>query len=131
MGFERYEDFNAPTQVTVRRVLHRDHNFPIDLPKVEVVVSFYPEDATYSSGVSPFCVYRLTGGQFDNGMVRLPCRVIGLIDDAHPKDLVVKVEADGVELCFRKAKYDEAQAVGIRRGRDCASYYIDEIVTST
>ena len=130
MGFERYKDFNAPTQVTVRRVLHRHHEVPIDLPKVEVVVSFYPEDATYTSGVSPFSVHRLTGGQFDGGIV-LPCRVIGLTDDAHPKDLVVKVEAGGVELCFCKAKHDEAQAVGVRRGQDGASYYIDEIVTST
>ena len=129
MGFERYEDPNA--WVAVRRVLHRDHDIPVDLPEVEVIVSFYPEDAIYLSEVSPFKVHRLIGGLLDSGKVRLPCRVIGLTDGAYPKDLVVKVEAGGVQLCFCKAKYDEAQAVGVQRGRESASYYIDEVVTTT
>ena len=131
MGFERYGDFSPWDRITVRRVLHRKHDIPTDLPKVEVTVSFYPEAVLYSSGVSPFQVCRLTGGLLENGRVKLPCRVIGLTQDAEPHDLVVKIEVNGDMWCFCKAKYDEAEAVGVQRGRDSHSYYIDEIVTAT
>ena len=131
MGFERYGDLSPWAPITVRRVLHRKHEMPTDLPSIEVTVSFYPEAVLHSSDVPPLYVHRLTGGLLDNGNVRLPYRAIGLTDDAHPKDLVVKIEVNGDEVYFCKAKYDEAKAVGVHRGVEGASYYIDEIVVVT
>lgn len=128
MGFERYGDSSPP--ITVRRVLHRKNDIPTNLPTVEVTVGFYPEEAAYKLDVSPFKVHQLTGGRLENMRVKLPCRVIGLNDDAHPYDLVVKIEIHGDKLCFCKAKYDDAKAVGVQRGVESASYYIDEIVTA-
>ena len=130
MGFERYSDPISISSITVRRVLHRKHDIPADLPRVGVTVGFYRENALHQPGVSPFKVHQLMGGLLKNGNVKLPCRVIGLDVDVYKDDLVVKIEVDGDELCFCKSKYDSAEAVGVQRGRECASYYIDEIVTA-
>ena len=126
MGFEPYGG-GAP--ITVRRVLHRDHEISADLPRIEVTVSFYPEAVVYSSGVSPLRVHHLTAGRLKNGCIRLPYRVVGMVDDEKPsKDLVVRIVVDGGELCFCKAKYDEAKAIGVRYDGKGHSFYIDEII---
>lgn len=121
MGFEPYGG-GAP--ITIRQVLHRAHNISPGLPRVEVTVSFYPEAALYSPGVSPLGVHPLTAGRLKNGCIRLPYRVVGIAED---KDLVVKIVVDGGELCFCKAKYDEAKAIGVRYDSKGDSFYIDEI----
>ena len=43
------------------------------------------------------------------------------------KDLVVRIVVDGGELCFCKAKYDEAKAIGVRYDSKGDNFYIDEI----
>ena len=129
MGFEQYGDSSVGAPITVRRVLHRKHDIDAMLPKIEATVSFYPGAAIYSSeGETPFKVHRLTGGLLENGGVKLPYRVIGLADDEKPgKDLVVKIVVDGDELCFCKAKYDEAKATGVQYDSKGHNFYIDEI----
>ncbi len=121
MGFEPY---GGGSPITVRRVLHRAHDISPELPRVEVTVSFYPEAAIYSSGVSPLGVHPLTAGRLKNGRITLPYRVVGI---AEGKDLVVSIVVDGAELCFCKAKYDEAEAIGVRYDSKGDSFYIDEI----
>ena len=126
MGFERYGDLSPGAPINVRRVLHREHDVPAHLPKIEVGVSFFPEEALYKMGISAFKVHRLAGGLVDS-RVRLPYRVIGLADEAHPGDLVVKIVVDDDERYFWKAKYKEAKAAGVNCDREGHSFYVDEI----
>ena len=127
MGFERYGDLSFGAPVNVRRVLHREHEISSDLPKMEVSVSFFPEKVLYATDVSALKMHELTGGSID-GRVRLPYRVIGLADDAHPGDMVVKIAVGVDERCFCKAKYDEAKAAGVNYDRVGHTFYMDEIV---
>ena len=124
MGFKRYGNLDS-WNPTVRKVLHRKHDIPTDLPTAKVTIGYYPEKALHQPGVLSFEAHQLIGGLVGNGTI------IGLTDDAHPRDLVVKVEVNGDELCFCKAKHDKAKAVGVRPGGERDSYYIDEIVTAT
>ena len=130
MGFEQYGDLSLGAPVNVRRVLHREHDIPSDLPKMEVSVRFFPEHALYETGVPPIKVHQVTGGLIDN-RVRLPYRIIGLADDAHPRDLVVKIVVDDGERCFCKAKHDKAKAVGVKYDREGHNFYVDEILIET
>lgn len=127
MGFEQYGSLSLGAPVNVRRVLHREHEISSDLPKMEVSVSFFPEQALYATGVSALKVHELTGGLID-GRVRLPYRVIGLADDAQPGDMVVKIGVGVDERCFCKAKYGEARAAGVKYDRVGHTFYMDEIV---
>ena len=127
MGFERYGELSLGAPVNVRRVLHREHEISSDLPKVEVSVSFFPEKVLYTKSVSALKVHELTGGLID-GRVRLPYRVIGLADDVHPGDMVVKIAVGVEERCFCKAKYDEAKATGVNYDRVGHTFYVDEVV---
>ena len=46
-GFERYHDPTGNGRITVRKVLQREHDVPARLPKVEVAISFFPEEILY------------------------------------------------------------------------------------
>ncbi len=71
---------------------------------------------------------KLRGAVPDDGAILLERRVIGLRDDEPArKDLAVRIDVDGVERCFGKAKHDAAVAAGVRRGRDYASFHIHRI----
>ena len=126
-GFERYGDMGEWGKVTARRILPRAFDIPPDLPPATVVVGFYPEAATYGRGeVAPIAVHELRGGRLDDGAIMLERRVIGLIDgEPEGKNLVVKIEVDGEQRCFCKAKYDEAEESGVIHDRKGGAYYID------
>lgn len=113
-GFERYHDPSGCGKITVRKVLKREYDVPAKLPEVEVMIGFYPEAALHRPDVSPLEVYHLIGGLDKNGVIKLPQRVIGFAyDEPENGDLVVKIVANGDERCFRKAKYPDAEAVGV------------------
>ena len=127
-GFERYNDPAGHGRITVRKVLHREHDVPDRLPKVKVAISFFPEEVLHNPNVSPLEVIHLVGGEESNGAVKLPQRVIGLADDEPEKrDLIVKIVVNGVERCFCKAKSHEAKVIGVQRQSRGNTFYIDEI----
>lgn len=131
-GFERYHDPNRCGTITVRKVLQREYDVPAGLPKVEVSISFYPEEVRYRTNVSPLKVNHLVGGVESNGTIKIPRRVIVLTNDEHENhDLVVRIVVDGVERCFCKAKYQEAKAVGVLYEYRDDTFYIDEIAPTT
>ncbi|MGI3903162.1 MAG: hypothetical protein ACRYGP_03425 [Janthinobacterium lividum] len=130
-GFDRYGDIGEWQPVLVRRVLPRRHELPAGRPLVDVVVGFYPEAVTYgrlAHMLAPIAEHRLRGGLLADGAIQLERRVIGLTDDEPDrKDLAVRIEVDGVERCFGKAKHAGAVAAGVRRGRDYASFHMDRL----
>lgn len=131
MGFERYGNTDPLAPIWVRLVLHREHQIPVDVPRIDVTVSFYPEEALYSQSEQPLKVYELTGSLLEDEAIRLPCRVVGLADDPESgkplSDLVVKIVVGGDERCFCKAKCDEAIAAGVRCDSAGNTFYIDAV----
>jgi len=110
-GFERHYKAYEQNKVFVRlwlpplRVELSSH-----LPKVSVVISFYPEAALYKKAESvPSDMDSVTGVRLKCGEVILEQRVVGLSTGEIENDLVVKIEIDGAQVYFGKAKYgDEA-----------------------
>jgi GNAT superfamily N-acetyltransferase len=128
MGFEEYRDPHQPDDLTVRHVLARTFKLPPNFPTVEVVVGFYPEASQYdrSNDMKPIGENRVAGSRNQDGSITLARRILGLRDDEPDgRDLVVKVEVDGMELCFCKAKYQSAQDVGVQRDEVGGTFYLD------
>jgi GNAT superfamily N-acetyltransferase len=116
LGFIRYGDMSEGGRITVRRVLQQSHEIPQDRPTANVTISFYPEAATYRKSVLPIAVHHVRGARLDDGTVMLERRTIGPKDnESNDRDLVVKIEVDGVQRCFCKAKYEEAANCGIQQ----------------
>jgi GNAT superfamily N-acetyltransferase len=128
-GFERFGDLSEWGTITARRILPRSFDIPADLPSADVTIGFYPEAATYGRGeVKAIASHRLCGGRLDDGAILLERRVIGLTDDEpEGKNLVVKIEVDGEDRCFCKAKYEEAEDAGVTHDWRGGAYYIDAI----
>jgi GNAT superfamily N-acetyltransferase len=126
-GFVRYGDMSEWAPITVRLVLQRSHAIPQDRPTVEVTIGFYPEAATYRDNVPPIAVHSLRGARLDSGVIMLERRVIGVRSDEPNGDLAVKIEVDGVQRCFCKAKYDKAVEAGVQPDRDGRAFYVDVI----
>lgn len=128
-GFARFGDMSKWGKITARRILPRSFDIPADLPSADVEIGFFPEAATYGRGkVSAIVSHRLRGGRVDDGAVVLERRVIGLInDEPEGKDLIVKIEVNGVVRCFCKAKYEEAEEAGVTRDWKGGAYFIDSV----
>lgn len=125
-GFERYGDMSEWGKLTARRVLARAFDVPPNLPEAQVVIGFYPETATYGRDVPPIAVHQVRGGRLGDGAIMLERRVIGLSDDEpEGKDLAVKIEVDGEQRCFSKAKHEPAEDSGVIHDRRGGTFYID------
>lgn len=130
MGFEEYRDPLQPNALTVRRVLPRTFSLPPNLPIVEAVIGFYPEASQYhlSRDVKPISEDRVAGSRNQDGSVTLVRRVLGICDDEpEGRDLVVKVEVDGMERCFCKAKHQSARDLGVRQDEIGNTFYVDRL----
>ena len=126
-GFELYKNVTGLRGPVVRRVLHREFHLPKDMPEVEVTISFFPEAILYNDDVSPLIDDRLCGVFMPSAEIALPHRVIAPDDCTDYKDLVVKVLVHNKERYFDKAKYSDAQVLGIQRDGIGPSFYIDKI----
>lgn len=131
-GFEQYEDPYQRGKVLVRRLIHRSYTLPEGTPRVRVVVSFFPEEAKYGDGVAPLVVYEMEGAVQSDGVIQLDRRALAATSqEPNRRDLVVRVEVDGDERCFDKAKYPEPEAVGILRDWESGAFYIDRVLPAT
>jgi GNAT superfamily N-acetyltransferase len=125
MGFEEYSDPRHPDDLMVRRVLPRTYVLASNSSPVKVVIGFYPEAALYNRAehIPPIAEHRAKGVHLD-GSIILEGRVIGLCDDVSPgQDLAIKIEVNGVEHCFCKAKY--AKDVGVQYDCSGGTFFID------
>lgn len=134
MGFERYQDRHQPDYVMVRMVIPRKFELPTDIPRANVTITFYPEESQYygRSDVPPIVQHFVTGAQLADGSVALDRRVIGLSDDEpRGKDLAIKIEVDGKQRCFCKAKYEEAKNMGVMDDLYGGAFFIDRILPNS
>ena len=131
MGFEQYHDRYRPSSLLARMILDREFELPEGLPSSEVRVSFFPEAAGYGyqdKQIPPIVEWTVAGSATPQKTILLERRVLCLSDsEPSGKDLVVRIEIDGAELCFCKAKYEEAEACGVLRDRHGGCFYIDEV----
>lgn len=123
-GFEPTGPVLEWGEIPARRILGRTFQLPDDLPKAQVEVLFHSEQALYDDTIGPFDSQIVTGAVMADGEIALERRVIGVSPDS--RDLAVKLLVDGRELCFCKAKYPEAEALGIRRAKGSA-FLIDVV----
>lgn len=129
-GFQRYHH-NGFGGVWVRLLLHCKHTLPEDSPTAQVRIEFIAAREYYRDRNSPIplSVYDLTGAVIDDSDVMLPERVIAFMDDVpEGHDMFVKVRVNGNECYFGKAKYDDAEAVGVNRDHKGRTFYIDSIL---
>jgi GNAT superfamily N-acetyltransferase len=129
-GFERYGDMSDWGKLTARRILNRSFELPSDAPRVPVTITFYPERIKYACDehVEPIAVHCVSGARLPDGAVMLERRVIGLDDG--PGNLVIKIEIDGEERYFDKAKYDDAEDAGVRHDWRGDNFYLDAVERS-
>jgi hypothetical protein len=123
LGFERYND-GANFTILVRRILHRSFALPRGKPHVAVTIGFYPEEALYRPGITAVAIYQARAVTLADGTVMLEQRAIGLISGIEG-DLAVKIEVDGVQRCFCKAKYDVAVDAGVQYDGPGNNFFID------
>lgn len=116
MGFEFPRDEWAPR--IGRRMLRQLQELPAG-PHVQVNVSFFHESVKYEPAAQhrPLAEYSVTGAyDVDGALVlneKVACRSFG-----GGRDLVVRVEVGGGTVYFDKAKYSEADALGIIQSRN-------------
>lgn len=114
-GFEPVGPIPEWGEIPARRILGRTFPLPDDLPRVKVEVRFHAERALYDDTIGPVDSQAVTGAVTADGDIVLERRVIGVSPDSG--DLAVQLIVDGRELCFCKAKYPEAESLGVRRTR--------------
>ena len=128
-GFERYGDLSDFGRITARRVLPRLFQIPSDLPIIDVVISFCPHAALIQRDVPPISVHHVRGGRLASGAIILGRRVIGLCQDEPEKeDIAIKIEVEGKQHFFDKAKYDDAKEVGVIYDWRGDAFFIDVVL---
>lgn len=121
MGFQMYRPDRA------YMLLPKVYELPLGAPGAEVKISFYPEQVKYGEGVAPLMTATPRAARTDTGVISLAERVFvfeNLIPGNH-KDIVVVIEVDGREVYRDKAKYPQANALGVCR--DGHGWFIDEL----
>lgn len=110
-------------------ILDKGYRLPPDAPAADDRIAFYPEPARRRKDVEPLMVATPRAVRESAISLGLAERVVlftGTRSDA--ADLVVSITVDGAELYRDKAKYPEAEALGVVR--DSYAFYIDEIVAT-
>ena len=131
-GFERYGNMGEVALVNVRLLLpSRSVELPRDLPKVDVVISFYPEAAIHKqANVEPWKVYPVRGARDVHGTVWLEHCVVGLEDVKRGQCLAVKIEIEGIVRYFGEANCSEANAAGVEKDQH-GVFYVEWILPAT
>ncbi len=109
MGFTIYAGNRA--YLKLPRVISR----PKNLPEVEVTISFFPESVMWEPTQSPTWTEKIVGQVDEGGRILLPHEVFHFVHMFDPKDVVIAISTYGREIYRDKAKYDEAQMLGVRR----------------
>jgi GNAT superfamily N-acetyltransferase len=93
----------------------------------EVVIRVYDESVAYRADVEPVAEYRPRAVLANDGVVYLEERVALYAPDIPPgNDVAIEIVLEGARLGLAKAKYEESEALGVRRDR-FQNFYIDVI----
>lgn len=126
-GFVRYGNMSDWGQITARMVLETRHTLPQG-PRGRVLIEFFPEEASYKEGIDRLYGWSIDAALLPDGSYQLPERLFGHSRDiAVGRDLVVRVTVDDHMLYFDKAKYDEAEALGVKHDLLGDCFFLDRI----
>jgi len=109
------------------RILEKKHQLPPEGDPIGVIIRVYPEEKNWENNVLPFSVYEPTAVATADGIVNLGERV-AFTNALHRngRDAIVEIEiADVVRYCD-KARYEEADKIGVHRCEN--GFYIDRIL---
>lgn len=95
--------------------------------RVRYRISFFSADERYRDPPEAYAILEGSAERVSDGSFQLPERAICFDPEKkRPRDPFVRIEVDGEELHFDKAKYDSSEALGVKRDTD-GFYYLDRI----
>lgn len=124
MGFTLFNTVDGENYAY--RLLKKTHQLPTEAAPVSVAIRFYPENRKWSENVAPLCIAKPAAVRTPDNVVHLSERVF-CFKELYPdtRDPVVEIEVSGQLLYCDKAKYEEAQRIGVRR---CPNgFFIDHV----
>jgi hypothetical protein len=108
------------------RVLSMKLKIPKGAIAAKVKIQFFPEERKRNNSKAPCETHEIAGYRSSDGVVHLSERVVfATVAHANIRDTVIEIEVDGQTKYCDKAKYDHAEAFGVKECRN--GYYIDEI----
>lgn len=122
MGFELYADNYA------FKVIEKTFDLPGDAQEVAVTIRFFPERARWEQDVEPLMEVSPRAVRLHGGKIALAERVTFFNRGrrgASCGDPVVAIEVEGALVYRDKAKYDEAEALGVKG--DSFAFSIDSL----
>lgn len=108
------------------RVLEKKHTLPSNGNPIRVAISFFPDQREWNEDVPALVITTPPAVKTSDGVVHLGERVF-FFGTLYPdiRDPVVEIDVEGQMIYRDKAKYKEAERIGVRR---CANgFYIDQI----
>jgi len=107
-------------------VLSKKVGLDLGLPRVQVKISFFPEEALYGNPrPAPLSVWEPEAVRLVDGTIELGQRVVGYKRPGALGDIVAEIIVDGKVIFFDKAKYDRAYDLGLERQAVTGAWYID------
>jgi GNAT superfamily N-acetyltransferase len=124
MGFILYGE--QAERKRAYRILPKRHVLPTTGIPIDVTVRYYPEDRKWNGGLMPYETSVPTAVRTPDGIIHLSERV-SFCQTIHPdgRDPVVEITIDGQRRYLGKAKYPEANKLGIRRCNH--GFYCDRV----
>lgn len=112
-------------QLFGKRILPIPRPLPLPADPIEVIVRFFPEQAMHKeASVRAFVEYHPVAVKDQNGTVWLNEKLAYF--DSPEQDLVIELTLDGKTVYRNKAKYKEAEALGVIK---CDNGYAIEKIT--
>ncbi|MFN3167770.1 MAG: hypothetical protein ACE37H_11975 [Phycisphaeraceae bacterium] len=98
-----------------------------ETPKADVQIHFYPQARQYDDQTPPVCSVSPVAVWCDSGDVQLSQRAsIFTPIYSSPGDVVIQISLDRDVLYINKAKYPEAQSLGVKRS--AYGFYLDKLL---
>ncbi len=112
MGFTIFCQEDRPNYAY--RILEKAHTLPLVARPIRVGIRFYPEARLDDSSVQPYVTASPHAAISDKNIVYLDERVTFFkTKHSNEGDPIVEIEVDGQELYLGKAKYPEAEQLGV------------------
>jgi hypothetical protein len=95
--------------------------------RVPYRISFFSNQERHRESPQAFAVFSGSAERLSDGSLQLPQRVCCFDPgEERPSDPFVRIEVNGEDLHFEKAKRESSAALGVKRDRD-GRYYLDRI----
>ena len=125
MGFQLVDSGDGSQHAY--RIMPRALELPSNGEAVRVEVQWHPEHRKWAPATTPMTTLAPDAARTPDGDIRFAERV-HCLDRTQPGDLVLRVVVDGEEVYCDKAKYREAQELGVQPCRN--GFYLDALLLS-